>query len=186
MGVTHGIFTIDTGFQRPRFDAAFLVVEQGRAAFIDCGTNHSVPAMLAALAEQGLSAEAVDWLILTHVHIDHVGRIPALLAAGYRGPILCSEPSAKLLPLVLEDAYRLSISREPVHVAHYLDILDELIISVPFGHWHDVAVRAGVECRIRLQRAGHLLGSAYVAFFHGGWARVICQHRGVVDVHALE
>lgn len=73
MGVTHGIFTIDTGFQRPRFDAAFLVVEQGRAAFIDCGTNHSVPAMLAALAEQGLGPEAVDWLILTHVHLDHAG-----------------------------------------------------------------------------------------------------------------
>ena len=73
MGATHGIFTIDTGFQRPRFDAAFLVVEQGRAAFIDCGTNYSVPAMLAALAGQGLGPEAVDWLILTHVHLDHAG-----------------------------------------------------------------------------------------------------------------
>lgn len=73
MGATHGIFTIDTGFQRPCFDAAFLVVEQGRAAFIDCGTNHSVPAMLAMLAAQGLGPEAVDWLILTHVHLDHAG-----------------------------------------------------------------------------------------------------------------
>ena len=73
MGATHGIFTIDTGFQRPRFDAAFLVVEQGRAAFIDCGTNHSVPAMLAMLAEHGLGPEAVEWLILTHVHLDHAG-----------------------------------------------------------------------------------------------------------------
>lgn len=33
-------------------------------------------------------------LIATHVHIDHVGRIPYLLAAGFKGPILCSEPSA--------------------------------------------------------------------------------------------
>ncbi|KGM55066.1 beta-lactamase [Lysobacter daejeonensis GH1-9] len=73
MGATHGIHTIDTGFQRPQFDAAFLMVEQGRAAFIDCGTNHSVPAMLAALAAQGLGPEAVDWLILTHVHLDHAG-----------------------------------------------------------------------------------------------------------------
>lgn len=73
MGATHGIFTLDTGFQRPRFDAAFLVVEQGRAAFVDCGTNHSVPAMLDALAEQGLGPEAVDWLMLTHVHLDHAG-----------------------------------------------------------------------------------------------------------------
>ena len=44
-------------------------------------------------------------LVATHVHIDHVGRIPYLLAAGFSGPILCSEPSARLLPIVLEDAF---------------------------------------------------------------------------------
>ena len=68
-----GIHTIDTGFHRPGFDAAYLLVEQGRAAFIDYGTYHSVPAMLAALAGAGLAAEDVDWLILTHVHLDHAG-----------------------------------------------------------------------------------------------------------------
>ncbi|GAB3755296.1 MBL fold metallo-hydrolase [Lysobacter olei] len=101
MGATHGIFTIDTGFQRPRFDAAYLVVEQGRAAFIDCGTNHSVPAMLAALAEQGLGPEAVDWLILTHVHLDHAGgagllmqHLPnALLVVHPRGAPHMIDPS---------------------------------------------------------------------------------------------
>ncbi|MEO9216825.1 MAG: MBL fold metallo-hydrolase, partial [Rhodanobacter sp.] len=45
----HGIYTIDTGFVRPQFDAAYLIVENGRGAFIDCGTNFSVPRMLAAL-----------------------------------------------------------------------------------------------------------------------------------------
>jgi len=38
------------------------------------------------------------------VHIDHVGRIPYLLAAGFNGPIICSEPSAIMLPEILEDA----------------------------------------------------------------------------------
>lgn len=42
----------------------------------------------------------VQALVVTHVHIDHVGRIPYLLAAGFKGPIFCSEPSAKLLPIV--------------------------------------------------------------------------------------
>ena len=68
------IHTIDTGFmQRGSFDAAYLVVENGRAAFIDCGTGLAVPAMLAALQRAGLAVDAVDWLILTHVHLDHAG-----------------------------------------------------------------------------------------------------------------
>ena len=67
------IHTIDTGFQRPDFDAAYLIVENGRAAFVDCGTGLSVPAMLQALADTGLGVDAVDWLLLTHVHLDHAG-----------------------------------------------------------------------------------------------------------------
>ena len=79
MTVTHGIYTIDTGFFRPRFDAAYLVVERGHAAFIDCGTAFSVPRMLAALDNAGLTPANVDWLILTHVHLDHAGGAGALM-----------------------------------------------------------------------------------------------------------
>jgi len=84
----HGIHTIDTGFQRPRFDAAYLVVENGRGAFIDCGTNHSVPALLHALADAGLEPASVDWLILTHVHLDH---------AGGAGELMSRLPNARLV-----------------------------------------------------------------------------------------
>lgn len=88
MASTHGIHTIDTGFVRPRFDAAYLVVENGRGAFIDCGTNFAVPRMLAALDEAGISAAAVDWLILTHVHLDH---------AGGAGELIARLPNARLV-----------------------------------------------------------------------------------------
>ncbi|MFT4174046.1 MAG: MBL fold metallo-hydrolase [Rhodocyclaceae bacterium] len=74
-----GIFAIDTGLLRPGFDASYLVVEQGRAAFIDTGTAYAVPFLLYALAEQGLQASQVDWVILTHVHLDHAGGAGALL-----------------------------------------------------------------------------------------------------------
>ena len=69
----HGIHTIDTAFQRDHFDAAYLVVENGRGAFIDCGTNHSVPHLLAALQRAALVPEHVDFVIVTHVHLDHAG-----------------------------------------------------------------------------------------------------------------
>lgn len=67
-----------------------------------------------------------------------------------------------MLPLVLEDAYKLSISSEPAQVARYLDFIRDLIVPLPFEQWHTVVEYAGLACRIRLQRAGHLLGSAYV------------------------
>lgn len=73
MSLDPSIHIIDTGFQRPGFDAAYLVVENGRAAFVDCGTALAVPAMLQALQAAGLGVDAVDWLLLTHVHLDHAG-----------------------------------------------------------------------------------------------------------------
>lgn len=79
MDAASGIHVVDTGFHRSRFDAAYLVVEDGHAAFIDCGTNHSVGRLLAALDAAGLSADAVDWLVLTHVHLDHAGGAGALM-----------------------------------------------------------------------------------------------------------
>ena len=69
----HGVHAIDTGFHRDRFDAAYLLVHGGRAAFIDTGTIHAVPRLLEALAALGIARDAVDHVIPTHVHLDHAG-----------------------------------------------------------------------------------------------------------------
>lgn len=74
-----GIFAVDTGFQRDHFDAAYLVVHEGRGAFIDTGTRLALPRLLAALAAAGLRPEEVDWVIPTHVHLDHAGGAGALM-----------------------------------------------------------------------------------------------------------
>ena len=86
--VGHGIHAIDTGFHRPQFDAAYLIVERGRAAFVDAGTNHSVPRLLAALEAVGLDVGDVDYVIATHVHLDHAGGV---------GLLMQSLPSARLV-----------------------------------------------------------------------------------------
>ncbi len=74
-----GVYAIDTDYVRPRLDASHLVVRGGRAAFVDCGSNHSVPLLLAALDELGIAREAVDYLFLTHVHLDHAGGAGTLM-----------------------------------------------------------------------------------------------------------
>ena len=77
--LAHDVYAIDTGFVRPRFDASHLIVERGRAAFIDTGTNFAVPRLLQALDSLGLACDAVDFVIATHVHLDHAGGAGALL-----------------------------------------------------------------------------------------------------------
>jgi glyoxylase-like metal-dependent hydrolase (beta-lactamase superfamily II) len=76
-----GLWAIDTGFHRDRFDAAYLVADGGRAAFIDTGTAFAVPRLLAALEAPGLPRSAVDFVIATHVHLDHAGGVGQLMQA---------------------------------------------------------------------------------------------------------
>ena len=83
-----GIWCIDTGYHRPRYDAAYLLVDSGRAAFFDTGTNFAVPRLLATLQALGLARDAVDWVIPSHVHLDH---------AGGAGLLMRELPAARML-----------------------------------------------------------------------------------------
>ena len=69
----HGITAVDAEYLYSGHAAAHIIVYGGRAAFVDVGTNSSVPYLLAALGELGVPREAVDYLLLTHVHLDHAG-----------------------------------------------------------------------------------------------------------------
>jgi glyoxylase-like metal-dependent hydrolase (beta-lactamase superfamily II) len=76
-----GLHLIDTDYVRPGLAAAHLVVDGGRAAFIDTGPGPAAPKLLAALDELGLAREQVDYLFLTHVHLDHAGGAGQLMQA---------------------------------------------------------------------------------------------------------
>jgi glyoxylase-like metal-dependent hydrolase (beta-lactamase superfamily II) len=86
--VGEGIFAIDTEFVRRRMDASHLIVDDGHAAFVDTGTDLSVPNLLAALAAQDLDVDAVDYIFLTHIHLDHAGGAGRLAAALPRARVL--------------------------------------------------------------------------------------------------
>jgi len=97
------------------------------------------------------SLSTIKALIVTHVHIDHVGRIPHLLAAGYNGPI-CSAPSAKLLPIVLEDAFKLGFSRDSKEIARYHKLAEQRLHPLPYNQWFVLLKTSQLCPRIRLQR----------------------------------
>lgn len=75
-----GITAVDALYERPRLNAIHLVVERGHAAIVDTGTAHAVPRVLEVLQEKGVPPERVDYVILTHVHLDHAGGAGQLMA----------------------------------------------------------------------------------------------------------
>lgn len=76
-----GVFLVDTLYVRPGLAAAHIVVDGGRAAIVDTGPGPAAPRVLAALEEIGIAREQVDYLFLTHVHLDHAGGAGQLMQA---------------------------------------------------------------------------------------------------------
>jgi len=129
---------------------------------IDCGLFQGTELATDRSEQEQLKidfpVENIKALLVTHVHIDHVGRIPYLLAAGFRGPIYCSCPSAELLPLVLEDALKIGFTRNRRLIERFLVQIEKQIRPLDYKKWQKI----GPSLKIKLQPAGHILGSAYV------------------------
>ncbi|WP_341643570.1 MBL fold metallo-hydrolase [Thauera sp. SDU_THAU2] len=83
-----GIHALESGYGRPQLAAIHIVVDEGRAAIVDTGCNDSVPRVLSALAMLGIEPGKVEWVMLTHIHLDH---------AGGAGSLMCALPNARLL-----------------------------------------------------------------------------------------
>lgn len=145
-----------------------LRVAGGAGILIDCGlfqgAETSPEGAGSARLEINFPIEHVKALVVTHVHIDHVGRVPYLLAAGFSGPIFCTEPSARLLPLVLEDALRVGATRDRDLVERCMSALRKQVVPCGYSKWLDLGVYGLSGTVLRFEPAGHILGSAYVRF----------------------
>lgn len=79
--VGNGVYRIDTEYLRPGLAASHLVVDDGHAAFVDTGAAPAHPRLMQALTEVGLAPDQVDYVFLTHVHLDHAGGAGQLMRA---------------------------------------------------------------------------------------------------------
>ncbi|MBL4672216.1 MAG: MBL fold metallo-hydrolase [Arenicella sp.] len=73
------IYTVDALYYEPQLASIHLVRSNNRIAIVDTGTQYSVPQVFSALTELGLSYDDVDYIILTHIHLDHAGGASALM-----------------------------------------------------------------------------------------------------------
>lgn len=124
------ISTIDCHYVQPGKAAAYLIVEGDEAAFVDNNTRFAVPRLLQALVSQGLQAEQVRWIIVTHVHLDHAGGTAALQEACPNATVLAHPKTARHLI----DPARLVAGSRVVYGADAFDALYGDIAPVPEEH----------------------------------------------------
>lgn len=135
-----------------------LMLDDANSLLVDCGLFQGKDARDRDEDQIDFSLEGIHALIVTHVHLDHIGRIPYLIAAGFNEPIYCSPPTAKLLPLMMEDALRVGVTKNKRLIERFLRELRRFIRPMPYYEWHDI----GHGVQLRLTPAGHVLGSSVV------------------------
>lgn len=157
-----------------------LVEAAGKRVLLDCGMiQGSREAEALNLADFPFDIAAIDALVISHAHIDHIGRVPLLVKRGYKGPIYAQAATADLMPIMLLDSASLAESDaerdnrhrrdgEPEAVPLYTqdDVRATLQQLKPQPYDRRFELFEGVEACFR--DAGHILGSSIVELWADG------------------
>ena len=171
---------IHLGAEKTVTGSCHLFQASGVDILVDCGlaqgSDTAVP-----MAEWPVQPKDIDFLFLTHAHIDHIGRVPELIQNGFAGEIICTHGTKALLEPMLEDA--MGFTHLPKdEKERLLADLDEL--SWGFEYQECFSLRRGVQ--FTLGRAGHILGSCWIRFdLQGGESIVFSGDLGARNTPIL-
>lgn len=148
---------------------------------VDCGLAQGGDRQT-AMSDWPVAPARIDYLFLTHAHIDHIGRVPELIRSGFGGEIICSHPTKALINPLLSDAMHFSeVSAD--EAGRIRRTLDERSWGFEFGQSFDL--KKGLT--FKLGRAGHILGSAFIRFQddRAGRSVIFSGDLGAVDTPIL-
>jgi metallo-beta-lactamase family protein len=174
-----------------------LVEAGGKRILLDCGMIQGSDAEEARNADPfPFDASSIDAVVVSHAHIDHTGRLPLLVARGYRGPIYAQEATADLMSVMLLDSASLQESDAdrsnrrrgagtPASVPLYThdDVGKTMPLVRPLPYHQRSALFAGVD--VNLRDAGHILGSSIIELFADGRTLVFSGDLGPKDTPIL-
>ena len=142
----------------------------GKKLLVDCGLQQGKDEW--NNGELDFTASYMDYLVVTHAHIDHTGRIPLLVKQGFQGPIYCTRLTAQLMSIMLRDSAHIQESEakwknqkgkrsgaplvEPLYDLNDVEAAMKLVVPCEYGQ----IVKVDDHINLRFVDAGHLLGSA--------------------------
>lgn len=150
-----------------------LITTENHKILLDCGQFQGGKAMDAMNYEAfPFDPAEIDYMVLSHAHIDHCGRIPLLVKRGFRGDIYCTDATADLLEVMLKDSGYIHEKEaewknrkneragrpliEPLYTCN--DAIESLKFVKPV--LYDQLIELNSEMKIVFNDAGHILGSA--------------------------
>ncbi len=129
-------------------------------------------------------AKAIDAVLVTHAHLDHTGRLPKLVAAGFKGRIYATKPTIDLANIILEDALEV-MSYEEEKKGHKM-VFNEIDVANLKSSWHGIEyekkIDIGKGVTASWHDAGHILGSAFIEMEIDGRRLVFSGDLGNRDV----
>ncbi len=162
------------GATREVTGSCYLVETEESRILIDCGLFQGGSFSSSKNLEPfAFDASTIDAVIVTHGHLDHVGRLPKLVKEGFKGSIYATQPTAPIAKLVLEDAERIleddlkRLHRPMPYSTQDVEAAVRSFKAFPYNH----TVSLG-DLSFRFRDAGHIFGSAFVELTERGGAKV--------------
>jgi len=150
--------------------ANFLFEVGGKKILVDCGlTQGPKVAEDVNWAPFPYNPKEIDFLFVTHAHIDHIGRIPKLIHEGFRGKIYSTKPTKDLAGPMLEDTAWILSKNDDFNLK---EIYSEENLKTAFSLWEDFEYKEKIttleKIEVSFLDAGHILGSAMILFTYKG------------------